>query len=70
MTERDFEAFSDSDVSDAEALAYRHYLQALRAHCAKKALLSIQSLVSATDDLVQKTLPKRKNGSDSQGGND
>lgn len=68
MDERDFEAFLVSDASDAEALAFRHYMRALRAHRAKKALLSMHGLVSATDELVQQTLPERKNGSNPYGG--
>ena len=58
MTEIDFEAFSVSDASDAEAIAFRNYMLALRAHRAKKTLLSMQSLDSATDELTQRTLPE------------
>lgn len=58
MAEIDFEAVSDSDASDTEALAFRNYMLALRARRAKKALLSIHSLVSATDELTEQTLPE------------
>jgi len=58
MAEIDFEAILDSDASDDEALAFRNYMLALRAHRAKKALISMQSLVSTTDELTQRTLPE------------